>query len=391
MKGLPNRNGEVPRVTVLMCVYNGEAHLAAAIESVLAQTWREFEFLIINDASTDGSRQVCASYHDPRIRLIDNERNLGLTRSLNRGLALAMGTYLARLDADDVSAPQRLERQISYFQAHPRCALLFTGFRKSTGYLGIPPADAVEQRWRMLFDNPMGHSTVMFRREVILNALGGYDESFPVAQDYALWTRALERGLVIGALPEVLVHLEHHERSISSTQGLRRQGYAERLSCRAIQDLCPTLEPRMIQVLSRIWAQRGTAGEVLRRPGDLRRLRRAVKTLIAAFAARHGLSQAWQDDKALEFARRVCTDVWHSQRQGWGGGLLCEILAGLTLNFHRPPFQLRLGRHLGRHLLGKLRQRRRGHTPPQWRRVAAEVDTSSSSRTLSENPAMRVA
>lgn len=351
-----------------MCVYNGVTHLAAAIESVLAQTWREFEFLIINDASTDGSRGLCEKYRDPRIRIVDNERNLGLTKSLNRGLALARGIYIARLDADDVALPRRLERQLSYFQAHPSCALLFTGFRKSTGYLGIPPAEPLEQRWQMLFDNPLGHSTVMFRREVILNALGGYDESFPVAQDYALWLRALARGLSIGALPEVLVHLEHHERSISSTQGLRRQGYAERLSCRAIQELCPALEPRMIQALSRISAQRGTAGEVLRRPGDLRRLRRAVQTLIATFAARHGLGAAWQDEKALEFARRACTDVWHSlprqRRLGQRGlGLLNELIASLTLNLHRPRFMLGLAGHLGRHAIGKLLERRQGRRP----------------------------
>ncbi|MBN2301281.1 MAG: glycosyltransferase family 2 protein, partial [Lentisphaerae bacterium] len=97
----------VPKITVLMAVYNGERYVREAINSILGQTFADFEFLIINDGSTDHSRELISSYHDPRLRLIDNDHNLGLTKSLNRGIAAARGEYLARMDADDVSVPER--------------------------------------------------------------------------------------------------------------------------------------------------------------------------------------------------------------------------------------------------------------------------------------------
>src|SRR3990170_6306785 len=103
-----------PEITVLMSVYNGERFLREAIESILNQTYRDFEFLIINDGSTDSSREIILSYNDPRIRLIDNELNIGLTRSLNKGLRLARGKYIARQDADDISFRKRLEKQVAF-------------------------------------------------------------------------------------------------------------------------------------------------------------------------------------------------------------------------------------------------------------------------------------
>ena len=102
------------RVTVLMPVYNAELFLSEAIESILRQTWSDFEYLIINDGSTDNSRKIISSFRDPRIRLVDNPSNLGLTKSLNKGLELAEGEYIARQDADDISHPKRLERQVQF-------------------------------------------------------------------------------------------------------------------------------------------------------------------------------------------------------------------------------------------------------------------------------------
>ncbi|HKQ33129.1 MAG TPA: glycosyltransferase family A protein, partial [Thermodesulfobacteriota bacterium] len=113
-----------PKVTVLMTVYNGEKFLNEAIDGILNQTFRDFEFLIINDGSTDGSREIIKSYKDPRINLVDNESNIGLTASLNRGLSLAGGEYIARQDADDISLPERLEKQISILERNPDIALL---------------------------------------------------------------------------------------------------------------------------------------------------------------------------------------------------------------------------------------------------------------------------
>ena len=105
-----------PKITVLMPVYNGEKYLREAIGSILNQTFNDFEFLIINDSSTDSTREIILSYDDTRIRLEDNEKNIGLTHSLNKGLRLAKGKYVARMDADDISLPDRLEKQLAVIE-----------------------------------------------------------------------------------------------------------------------------------------------------------------------------------------------------------------------------------------------------------------------------------
>src|SRR5215472_9201923 len=99
-----------------MPVYNGEKHLREAIDSILSQTFRDFEFLIINDGSTDGSVEIIASYRDPRILLVHNEKNLGLIATLNRGMDLARGEYITRMDCDDISLPRRLEKQVAFME-----------------------------------------------------------------------------------------------------------------------------------------------------------------------------------------------------------------------------------------------------------------------------------
>jgi glycosyltransferase involved in cell wall biosynthesis len=183
-------------VTVLMSVHNGRPFLAEAVESVLHQTFRDYEFLIINDGSTDDSGEIVRSYGDPRIRLVDNPVNIGLTRSLNRGLALARGSWIARQDADDVSDVTRLEKQLAFVEVFPDVVLLGTqarymdekgrkvsvrGWEKAQSELGI--------KWQLMFDSPCVHSSVLFRHDVVWRALGGYDERFTTSQDFELWSR----------------------------------------------------------------------------------------------------------------------------------------------------------------------------------------------------------
>ena len=114
----------MPEITVLMPVYNGEKYLRPAIESILNQTFSDFEFLIINDGSTDNSESIILSYKDERIRYVKNENNLKLIKTLNKGIDLARGKYIARMDADDISLPTRLEREIEYMESHPECGLV---------------------------------------------------------------------------------------------------------------------------------------------------------------------------------------------------------------------------------------------------------------------------
>lgn len=207
-------------VTVLMSVHNGLPYLADAVASVLAQTFRDFEFLILDDASTDGTRDFLRQQTDPRIRVIELEQNIGLTAALNRGLAEARGEFIARQDADDLSAPRRLEMQGTFLKANPACAVVGSQAwlvdrdgrsqgKKNfpLGYRGILFAH--------LFDNALAHSAIMARRSVLV-AAGGYDAAWTASQDYELWSRLGERH-ALANLPERLVTLRMLASSITQT------------------------------------------------------------------------------------------------------------------------------------------------------------------------------
>lgn len=211
-----------PRVTVLMAVYNGERFLREAVESILGQSFRDFEFLIVNDGSTDRSGEMIRSFGDPRIRLVDNPENIGLTRSLNRGLELAKGALIARQDADDISLPERLEREIGFLDGHPEVAVVGCqasyidehGRERKAPVTG-KATTAAGIRWQMLFGSPFIHGSVLFRREIVWERLGGYDPAFRTSQDFELWSRLLA---VAGAanLPERMVRFRTHAGSVSS-------------------------------------------------------------------------------------------------------------------------------------------------------------------------------
>jgi len=185
-----------PKVTVLMSVYNEAKYLNYAISSILNQNFRDFEFLIIDDGSTDDSRRIILSYNDSRIRLIENHANLGLTKSLNLGLRQARGKYIARMDADDISLPDRLEIQLE--------SILRTKAGLVAGWSQIINTDGQvlktekhqyspeEIYYWLHFRNCLFHSTVFFKTESVLG-VGGYDERFKYAQDYNLWVKLLRK------------------------------------------------------------------------------------------------------------------------------------------------------------------------------------------------------
>ncbi len=181
-----------PLVSVLMPVYNGEKYLAEAIESILQQTYTHFEFVIVNDGSTDTSEQIILSYNDPRIRYVQNERNLGIVRTRNKLFTLAQGEYFAIMDCDDVAHPQKLALQVSFLDQHPSYGICGTWAKmiaengRIIGYLQ-PPREDNMIRVNLLFQSSFVQSTVVIRRQ----ALGSiqYDENFPVAEDFDLWER----------------------------------------------------------------------------------------------------------------------------------------------------------------------------------------------------------
>lgn len=205
------------KISVVMSVHNGELYLQESIESILGQTFRDFEFIIINDASTDRSRQVIESYNDSRIRLINNEENLGLTRNLNKGIDLATGKYVARMDADDIAMPQRFAHQFAFLESHPDYGLCSTWARTFGAYdipLNFPTRDE-KLKCCLLFQNPIVHPTVMFRTNVVRDVR--YDESLRVAQDFDLWHRIAQHTR-IACLPEYLLMYRVHNSSTSATK-----------------------------------------------------------------------------------------------------------------------------------------------------------------------------
>jgi glycosyltransferase involved in cell wall biosynthesis len=222
-----------PLVTVLMSVYNGEKFLREAIESILSQIFTDFEFLIINDASTDSSREIVLSYQDDRIRLIDSEENIGLTKSLNKGLKLARGEYIARMDADDISAPERLQKQFDYLENNPSLtvvgswAFLIDENGKPIGESHIP-ADFGSIMGDLFFYNPIMHSTTFFNKEFILR-IGGYDENFIRAQDYELWIRIIKNKGKIQNIPEYIIKYRFHLDNITTLQFNRQEDTARKI------------------------------------------------------------------------------------------------------------------------------------------------------------------
>jgi glycosyltransferase involved in cell wall biosynthesis len=206
-----------------MAVYNGERFLGEAVASILAQTLRDFEFLIINDGSTDRTREVVLSSGDSRVRLVENDRNLGLARSLNIGLQLAQGEFVARQDADDISEPQRLAKQVDFLDAHPDVMLLGSGYKEidASGDLidhVLLPCDYTDIRWSLLFFCPFVHSAVMLRKSPVLRNVGFYSEELSYSMDYEFWLR-IARSMRVANLGEHLVRLRTHPWSMTSTRG----------------------------------------------------------------------------------------------------------------------------------------------------------------------------
>ncbi len=208
-----------PLITVLMPVYNGSRYVRQAIESVLAQTYPDFEYLIIDDGSTDATRDIILSYSDPRIKLFKNDHNIGLIKTLNRGLSLAKGQYIARQDHDDISHPTRLEKQVNFLNQHPQVVLLGTAVNnidehgnKNNSYGCFVASGDFALRWQTIFDNPFVHSTVMMRAQTV-RALGGYDEHFIACEDYDLFSRCVSEYKTTN-LKEVLVDYRYHQASV---------------------------------------------------------------------------------------------------------------------------------------------------------------------------------
>ncbi|SDG63888.1 Glycosyltransferase involved in cell wall bisynthesis [Selenomonas sp. WCT3] len=216
----------VSTISVVMSVYNGERYLSEAIDSILNQSYDDFEFIIIDDCSTDNSVDIIKSYNDNRIRLVRNEENLRLPASLNKGIKLASGKYIARMDADDISLMDRFSKQVKYLEEHPEVTALGGSFQVidcggCNLYKHHALTDEKLERY-YLIPSPLAHPTVMMRRETIIDNNLFYDERYSSAQDYDLWLR-IRKQFKIANLPDVLLKYRIHKKSISTIRAQEQQ------------------------------------------------------------------------------------------------------------------------------------------------------------------------
>jgi glycosyltransferase involved in cell wall biosynthesis len=208
-----------PRLSVVMSVYNGEQYLKLAIDSVLSQTWRDFEFIIIDDGSTDGSQEIIRSYADPRIKLLTQDKH-GLVYSLNRGIKAAAAEYVARMDADDISAPKRFEKQMAVLAADPTLTIVGSNYEMidDAGRMietVVRLTCDIDIKRQLFSHNPLCHGSVVMDKAAVV-AAGGYQDVGPI-EDYELWVRLFEHGARFASIPEALYRWRNNPAGISSS------------------------------------------------------------------------------------------------------------------------------------------------------------------------------
>ena len=247
-----------PPITVLLAVYNGQKYLRSAIESVLTQTFNHFEFLIIDDGSTDKTLDILREYArvDGRIRLITRP-NKGLTITLNEGLSLATGEYLARMDADDICMPRRFERQFSYLNGHRECVLV--GSRvELIDPEGLPIREMCLEQDHDSIDNanlnrgwPVVHPATMMRLAAI-KQVGGYRDEFNTLEDLDLFLRLAEVGKLAN-LPDILLHYRQHFASVTHSKEKQQNQIRQAIydQTRARRGLPPDSPPPLVRTTPR--------------------------------------------------------------------------------------------------------------------------------------------
>lgn len=225
-----------PRLTVITAVRNGAAHIESAVESILNQSFRDFEYLIVDDCSDDATPKILArlAARDPRIHVLRNEENFGPYPSANKALEIARAPLIARMDGDDISEPERFARQVAFLDANPDHILVSSSYRAMNGadrtlYIKKKPADDFCVRWWMRFRMCLEHPATCFRAALPDGTPVRYDETRAVAQDYELFSRLGAFGKM-AILPDVLFNYRVHTSNITSTRKTEQKANVLRIA-----------------------------------------------------------------------------------------------------------------------------------------------------------------
>jgi glycosyltransferase involved in cell wall biosynthesis len=296
----------VPQVTVLMTTYNGLSYLDECIRSVINQDFEDFEFLIIDDASTDGTYDFLKSFKDRRIKILQNQNNIGQTASLNKGLGIAAGEFIVRLDQDDVCLKTRVGDQFSFMIKNPTIAVACS-YEYSINNFGV-----VTHKWKRKIENrgdylgyillglcPVWHPSVIFRKSIILG-LGGYDPSYGPAEDYHLWSKIGANGFNGAVVPNFHLLQRNHQKS----QSVQSANAQKNETIRAQQDfISKFISTSQIQLplfsqFLRVEVDRVTKDEVIEAAKNLDNLFNAITKNL-------GLSQNERFSLQLRVIKRV--------------------------------------------------------------------------------------
>ncbi|MEA2720295.1 MAG: hypothetical protein QOJ39_2159 [Candidatus Eremiobacteraeota bacterium] len=261
---------QAPVVSCILPVHDGEAYVREAIDSILAQTFADFELIVVDDVSSDRTPEILAAVRDPRLRVVRSDTKGGIAGSCNRAITLARGRYVARMDHDDISLPRRFARQVAFLDAHPDVAICGTWVRMfSGGWRRDRKLEPDSERIRCLFlmFNVLSHPSVMIRRNVLERHALRYDESFESAEDYDLWTRTSWVSK-LSNIPDVLLLHRVHPAQISQRGKPRQLDEAGFVRSRELERLGVRFEPDEAEFHRTLYARDVTPNEAWLAPAE---------------------------------------------------------------------------------------------------------------------------
>ena len=257
-----------PRVSILFPMYNTALFLKEAVDSMLSQTFTNFELIVLNDCSPDNAEEIMDTYNDPRIVRYRGEKNVGLGNVLNVGISMARGEYIARMDSDDISLPERIQFQVNFLDSHPEYDLVSVGMREfgNSNRVHFYDNDTEQIKFNALFYSPILHASSMWRKDSFDGLL--YDQSFVPSEDYDLWTRALVKGIRMRNLPRILYLYRIFEGQATSSISADKWNMANKLY---IQSAFPDLDRDQVEAWSNAVCD----------TSDLPRLKSTLKAMVS--------------------------------------------------------------------------------------------------------------